>query len=265
MGQHATPTAAYWSFFERFNAKDPEGWAAAMSYPHVRVSAAAPSRQPRTSSGIYPAAADYARMARDAGWERFAATGWVRTQGVTPRVVHRSDTKVHLAGGWTRYRADGSAIISNRVLYALTYMDDDAEAGGGWGIQARFGVDSFTDGDVSVSSEAALAALERTMSTLAAGAVDAWLDCFHFPNVIVLAPGQIERFETREEMDRDYRDWAAQALPIEQTAGVIAAGSSGVLIAQDINHGDASFQQAFLVTERDGRWAVSAVSALVPG
>ena len=42
MGSHESPEAAYWSFFDRFNAKDAEGWAAAMSYPHVRVSASAP-------------------------------------------------------------------------------------------------------------------------------------------------------------------------------------------------------------------------------
>lgn len=38
MGSHATPTAAYWAFFENFNAKDPVGWAGAMSYPLDRKS-----------------------------------------------------------------------------------------------------------------------------------------------------------------------------------------------------------------------------------
>ena len=38
MGAYASPEDAYWTFFDRFTAKDAPGWAACMSYPHVRVS-----------------------------------------------------------------------------------------------------------------------------------------------------------------------------------------------------------------------------------
>ena len=145
MGSHESPEAAYWSFFDRFNAKDAEGWAAAMSYPHVRVSASAPPTRggrfdPRTASFLTPTPADYTSMATQAGWERFEATGWVRTQGLEPRRVHETDDKVHLAGGWTRYRADDSPIISNRVLYVLTRLEQ------GWGIQARLRSRQFCRG-----------------------------------------------------------------------------------------------------------------------
>ena len=127
-------------------------------------------------------------MATEAGWERFEATGWVRTQGLEPRRVHETDDKVHLAGGWTRFRADDSPIISNRVLYVLTRLEQ------GWGIQARFGVDSFVEGaDRSAQEQHALAALALTMTTLEAGDVEAWLDCFHYPLTIVGAPGMASK------------------------------------------------------------------------
>lgn len=262
MGSHATPTAAYWAFFENFNRKDPEGWAGAMSYPHVRVSGAAPRAQaaqpgPRTAAGVYPRPEDYASMAANAGWERFEMTGWVRTQGITPRVVQASDEKVHLAGGWTRHRADDSEIITNRVLYVLTKTDE------GWGIQARFGVDGWSRDEArQAESEAALAALGRLMATLEPGDVEPWLDCFHYPLTLVGAPGTVETMDDADAMRAAYGDWAGQALPIQYTAEVIAAGSNGVTLGQSITRGGDSFQQAFLMAQRDGEWKVLAVSAL---
>ena len=262
MGAHPTPTAAYWAFFDNFNAKDPAGWAGAMSYPHVRVSAAqqppaASSIRPRTASGVYPTAGDYAAMAKLAGWERFEVTGWVRTQGVTPRVVFASADKVHLAGGWTRYRADDSEIVTNRVLYVLSRMDQ------GWGIQARFGIDGYQKGaDRSAQKTAALAALEQLMATLEPGDVDNWLNCFHYPLTLIGAPGEVSTIEDAEAMRAAYGDWAAQALPIEYTADVIAAGENGVTLSQSITRGEDSFHQSFLVAQRAGEWKILAVSAI---
>ena len=262
MGSHATPTAAYWSFFETFNAKDPSGWAGAMSYPHVRVSATRPPTRgsgtsPRTASGVYATADDYASMAATAGWGRFEASGWVRTQGITPRVIYASADKVHLAGGWTRHRADDSEIISNRVLYVLSNTDE------GWGIQARFGVDFHSRGEnLEAQETAALAALGRLMATLEPGEVEEWLTCFHYPLTLVGAPGEVSVVDDADAMRAAYGDWAGQALPINYTADVIAAGQNGVTLSQSIKRGDDSFHQAFLVAERDGDWKILAVSAI---
>lgn len=262
MGAHPTPTAAYWAFFEHFNAKDPDGWAGAMSYPHVRVSATQQPRRgdgpsPRTASGVYPTAHDYAAMAANAGWERFEATGWVRTQGITPRVVAASETKAHLSGGWTRHRADDSEIITNRVLYVLSRMDE------GWGIQARFGVDGWSrDNSREAESDAALAALGRLMTTLEAGDVEPWLNCFHYPLTLVGAPGAVDTMDDADAMRVAFGDWAGQALPITYTADVIAAGENGVTLSQSITRGDDSFHQSFLVANRDGDWNILAVSAI---
>ena len=262
MGSHATPTAAYWSFFENFNRKDADGWAGAMSYPHVRVSAVRPPKLgdgpgPRTASGVYPTISDYAAMAERAGWERFEVTGWVRTQGITPRVVHASPDKVHLAGGWTRHRADDSEIVTNRVLYVLSRMEE------GWGIQARFGIDGYSKGaDRSAQQAAALGALERLMTTLEPGDVDNWLTCFHYPLTLVGAPGEVNVIDDAEAMRAAYGDWAGEALPIRYRADVIAAGENGVTLSQSITRGEDTFHQSFLVAQQAGEWKILAVSAI---
>ena len=259
MGAHPTPTAAYWAFFENFNAKDPVGWAGAMSYPHVRVSAARPPAQggafnPRTASGLYPTADDYATMATNAGWERFEATGWVRTQGVTPRIVHSSPAKAHLAGGWTRHRADDSEIISNRVLYVLTRTED------GWGIQARFGVDSFAkDDDFSASGEAAVQAAEGLAELLNDGDYEQLAARLWYPFTIVEV-GNVRRIESEAQQmsDSSGRKLAA----VTGSAQVVQAGLTGVTVAWTLIEQGVEREEILLMIERDGEWKLAAASAM---
>ena len=147
----ASPEDTYWAFFEAFNAKDAEAWAGVMSYPHVRVSG-------RGSSRYFETPEEYAS---GRSWEQFEATGWVRTQGIEPTRLHESADKVHLAGGWTRYNDSDEPILSNRVTYILTRLD------GSWGIQARFGVDSFTESEnTEESATAAVDVVERHLEAL---------------------------------------------------------------------------------------------------
>ena len=250
MGHYETAEAAYWAFFETFNAKSASGRAGVMSYPHVRVSAA------RVEPTIQATAEEFEASA---SWEQVERTGWAWTQPITPRVVHSMSDKIHFAGGWTRYRADDSVVATNRLLYVATRTE------AGWGIQAGLGIEGHLTGDdAAATNKSAMAALERTMTTLEAGDVEAWLDCFHYPLVIVFAPGQNELLQTREAMARDNGEWAGAALPISYEASVIAAAPSGALIEQSITRGDDSFEQAFLVVERNGVWATSAVSAVRP-
>lgn len=250
MGSFESPEAAYWAFFTTFNDKSASGRAGVMSYPHVRVSTASVAPSITNTAEEFKAAAS---------WEQFERAGWAWTQPITPRVMHRSPDKVHFAGGWTRFRSDGSEISRNRLLYIATEMDD------GWGIQGAFGVDGCLSGEAARESrQAAMALVERMMATLAAGDVDAWLDCFHYPNLIVFAPGQIEYYETREAVDKAYRPYASVATPISHETRVAATGPSAALIEQSITQGGVYFEQCFLVVERDGVWAASAASAVRP-
>ncbi len=264
MGAHPTPTAAYWAFFERFNAKDPVGWAGAMSYPHVRVSAAASTARaaarqvsPRTASGYYPTADDYAAMARNAGWERFEVTGWVRTQGVTPRVVHRSPTKAHLAGGWTRHRADDSEIISNRVLYVLTRTDE------GWGIQARFGVDSYSNSDdFSTTAAGAVEAVGELVADLAKDDLDKFARRISFPLTIV-GVGRVQQLESTADLIANFSGRAAGSrVGAISAASVANAGRTGVNVACTVQVDTVDRDAVLLMIEREGDWKLAAVSVL---
>ena len=256
MGNYATPAAAYWAFFERFNAQDADGWAGAMSYPHVRVSAPPPRGDglPRTSSGLYQNAADYARMATSAGWQRFEASGWVRTQGITPRVVHASPDEVHLAGGWTRHRADDSAIISNRVLYVMTRTD------GGWGIQARFGVDSWSrDQDYRAQAVAAVNAAEALGALRNAGDFETFAERISYPLTIV-GVGEVARIETPEDFLSQRAGLSIRAVP--GSARAVNAGRHGVNVAARRRTDDAERDEILLMIERSGEWKLAAVSAI---
>ena len=250
MGAYESPEAAYWAFFETFNAKSASGRAAVMSYPHLRVAAT------RIEPSIQQTAEEFEAAA---SWEQFERAGWAWTQPITPRVVHRSSDKVHFAGGWTRFRSDGSEISRNRLLYIATKMEQ------GWGIQGAFGVEGRLSGEAArESNQAAMALVDRMMTTLAAGEVDAWLDCFHYPNVIVFAPGQMEYYETREAVDQAYRPYASTATPISHDTQIAATGPRAALVEQSITQDGVYFEQCFLVVERDGVWAASAVSAVRP-
>ena len=250
MGAHPTPTAAYWAFFEGFNAKDPDHWAGAMSYPHVRVSAAPPSPTPRTTAGLYSDQQAYARWAAELGWERFEATGWVRTQGLTPRVIHASETKVHLAGGWTRYRADGSAILSNRVLYVMTRTDE------GWGIQARFGVDSF---NADASSEAAIAAAEQLGELRNAGDFEAFAQRLRYPLTIV-GIGEVHRIESAEQFLAVSASQPIEAVP--GSVSVVNAGTNGVNVAARRRVNGVERDEILLMVQHGDEWHLAAVSAV---
>ncbi len=250
MTQYDTAESAYWGFFESFNAKSASGRAAVMSYPHVRIWAS----QPVATVHETPEA-----LEANASWAAVERAGWARTQPITPRVVHHSSDKVHFAGGWTRLRADESVINSSRLLYIASKID------GCWGIQCAFDVEGDLSGDDGVAQRsAAMTLLDRTMRTLERGQVDEWLECFHAPMTLILGPGQIETFDTREATDAAYRAWASDARPITHQSQVTAVGPSAALVEQSIQHGEDAFQQVFFMVERDGVWATVAVSAVRP-
>ncbi len=260
---YQTPESAYWAFFERFNAQDADGWAGVMSYPHVRVSAgpAAGSSDrffnPRTAARVYSDHDDYAGTAESMGWERFIATGWVRTRGLEPVRVHESEHMVLLAGGWTRLRADDSPIVSNRVLYTLTRPD------GSWGIQARFGVDSYDPGsDQEAVARAAVRSAATRASARRDGDVENWLNLFHYPLTAVLAPGSVVVAEGPDQLRAQERIWTGEAGFDKGAIRVIAAGSTGAILSRQPGTDSGAGRQAALLARRDGDWKTLAVTLL---
>jgi hypothetical protein len=242
-----SPEAAYEAFFTHFNAEDAEAWAEVMSYPHTRVSAGS------GTSAFYDTPEDYAARA---SWDRFKATGWVRTQGIEPVRVHESPDKVHLAGGWTRFNAQDEPIVSNRVTYILTHLD------AGWGIQARFGTDSFDEGEDGTPSErAALDVVARHLDAWDAHDLAACAAIAGYPLTEVRV-GAVDRYP-----DPAAYEEALAAQPWSPTADrdvrAYQLGRTGVNIAVTATLEDGRREQAvFLVALRDEGWQIAARSRI---
>lgn len=119
--------AALDAFITTFNSRDPDAWAASLSYPHVRVA-------PRPGATVVSATeADYAT---ETTYEAADAMGWDHSEWDAKTVLAVSPDRIHASAQWCRYDASGQRILVNNVSYVITEVD------GRWGIQARFGVDS---------------------------------------------------------------------------------------------------------------------------
>lgn len=243
----AAPEDAYREFFRADSAKDAKAWAAVMSYPHVRVSATAPP-------AYYETAQEYAARA---SWAKREATGWVRSVGVDPVRVHpapgvESGDKVHLAGGWTRYNAQDEPILRNRVTYVLTRVD------GSWGIQARFGTDSFAEGE-TYDATPATDAVRDHLQAVADGdfRTGAALCRYPFTDVGI---GRVDTHRTADDLE------AALALDRGVTLSEVAAaqsGSTGVVVAARwTRSGGGEARAVFVVGRADDAWRIAGRSVI---
>ncbi|MCE2461113.1 MAG: hypothetical protein J4F38_10075 [Pseudomonadales bacterium] len=238
------PEDPYFEFFRADSAKDAHAWAAVMSYPHTRVSATG-------NSPYYETPEDYAARA---SWTAREATGWVRSVGVDPVRIHESADKVHLAGGWTRYNAADEPILRNRVTYIVTRLE------GSWGIQARFGTDSFTEGEV-LDSSAPLAVVAAHLEDWAAGDLDAATDPFVYPFTDV-GVGRVDRYGNASEV--------ADKLHAEPPGSVddirpVREGRDGIVAAATWRSVQgAPFRAVFLVARREAGWRMAGASIIGP-
>ena len=244
----AAPEDAYFEFFRADSAKDAHAWAAVMSYPHVRVSATG-------RIAYYETPAEYAARASWAGRE---ATGWVRSRGIDPVRLHESDDTVHLAGGWTRYNAADQPILRNRVTYVTTRIH------GSWGIQARFGTDSFTAGE-QIDATAAIGVVEQHLQDVAAGDLRAAADVFSLP-LVEVGVGRVDRYSSLAEV---HSRLGAPSQPLDvvgvRSVRAAQAGRDGVVVAATwADAAGRSTAAVFLLARRDDRWRIAGFSKLRP-
>jgi len=182
----------------------------------------------------------------------------VRTQGIEPVRLHESADMVHLLGGWTRFNAADEPIRKNRVAYLLTRLE------GGWGIQARFGIDTWLeDADVSAQAQAALEVVQGAIEAGSAGDFQAHAGLCHFP-LTVVAPGQVIQIPTREALI-EFESARVGEGPAQVDAAVraVQAGRTAVNAAVELNVGGRTTKELVLVTLRGGRWAITAASAML--
>ena len=247
---YESPEAAYEAFFTNFNAEDAAGWAGVMSYPHTRVSSSGgPIR-------LFPTPGDYVEQVNP--WPQFKEVGWVRTEGIPPVRIHESEDKVHIAGGWSRYNTEGEVYISNRVTYILTRLD------GSWGIQARFGTDSFAEEgeDTSASERAALNVVNRHL--------DAW-DARDFAGCGRLASypitevgvGRVDHYAHRPDYEASLaaQEWSPTT---SRAVNAHQVGRTGANVSITATLEDGRTEHAvFIVALRNEVWSIAGRSRIV--
>ena len=257
MGRYETPEAAYFAFLETFNARDADGWAGVNSWPHARVSAAPPDSglHWRPTTRIFADAEEYLSAPL---WDELEATGWVRSESMPPRIVQSSDNKAHIAGGWTRYDADGTAMASNRIVYIATRMPD------GWGLQAQFKLDSFVRGrDYSAEQEAILADVASALALLGAREVESYCGALSYPFTLIGPPGVIIQVDSAPEMAAAMHSVGDDQLDAPAgSVAIVNCGSSGANVTFRVERDGVAQNALALVGLRDGVWRMMAISGI---
>ncbi len=247
-------------FIEAWNTREPAAFAATLQYPHVRPTADFDGR-------VF---ADVSAYAAIVDFDQVLATGWDRTRLDSATVVQTGEGQAHVAGRYTRLRADGSDIWSNQVTYVVTEKD------GSIGIQARLtaGFDDLSEGDRAATASAAVAAVERYLAAFNARDEEATTAALHFPHVRV-GRGRVRAWRTAAGyMDGFDFEGFAQRLGWERSEAdsmeAIQVAARGVNVAVRITrYGSGgtviqSFDTIYLVTEKDGHWGIRAGASIAP-
>lgn len=107
------------TYMETFNSRDVDAWEATFHFPHYRL---ASGRMNVLDGPGEQSPALFAALAR---------TGWDHSGWGSREIIQLSDSKVHVATTFIRYRADGSVLSSFDSLYIVTLED------GRWGVKFR--------------------------------------------------------------------------------------------------------------------------------
>ncbi|MXX74349.1 MAG: hypothetical protein F4210_14785 [Holophagales bacterium] len=253
-------TGAVHRFIAAWNTRDPAAFAATLQYPHVRPTADFDGR-------VF---GDVAAYAATIDFEQVLATGWDRSRLDSAIVVHGGEGQAHVAGRYTRLRADGSAIWSNQVTYVVT------KTNGSIGIQARLaaGFDDLSEVDREATAATAVAAVERYLAAFNARDEEVMVAALHFPHVRV-GVGRARVWESAAEYMEGFDfDSFAERLGWERSEAdameAIQVGARGVNVAVRITRYGAggakihSFDTIYLVTESDGQWGIRAGASIAP-
>lgn len=246
-----TPEDAYFGFFEADRAKDADAWAAVMSYPHVRVAAPGPTE-------CFDSPQDYAAAA---DWTAREATGWAYTRGRDPVILHESQDRVHLLGGWIRYNADDEPILWNSVTYIIT------RPGSSWGVQARFAVGSYRNvgsADAVAAEAAGNAAVDVVRSVYAALSDRNYEACVvscRSPMVKV-GVGKVTRIEDAGVLAREL-----SAVPkdlIGMSVNAVQCGARGAVVEVSADYVAGGGERSVLIVgKRDDVWRIAGMSRML--
>ena len=248
------------AFISGWNSRHPETFARTLHYPHVRPAANGGER-------VYLNLREYAATT-DFG--PAIASGWDHSRYDSKRVVHLGERKAHVAGQYTRYRADGSTIWTNQVTYVVTEKDDSI------GIQARFAAGFVLESkdEHDASAAAAIEIVKEYLRAFNDRDEQAWVATFNYPHVR-LAGDRVTVWQSGEEYMEGF-DFSAFAARFDwqrtewDSIEAVQSSSAGVNVALTATRYDPegrmlhSFDTFYLVTLQDGHWGIRARSSFAP-
>ena len=257
MAGYESPEAAYFAFLDTFNARDADGWAGVNHWPHARISAAAADSAAhwRPPTRIFTDADEYLSALL---WDQLEDSGWARSESAPPEIVQSSDVKAHIAGGWTRFNADGESIAANRVVYVATRTEH------GWGLQAQLKTDSFVGGrDYSATEAEVASAVESTLKLLGAREIDAYAEALGYPFTLIGPPGVVMQIASAPEMAAAMRSVGDNQIDVPPGSVLIVnCGDSGANVTFRAEREGESQEALALVGLRDGVWRMLAISGI---
>jgi len=194
------------NFIEGFNSRDASRWVESLNFPHIRTTPGIDNHIIEDAES-YVAAFDYQRII-DSGWDHSA---WDYKH-----IIHVSESKIHVAGQWSRFDHNNELIMSTPVVYVVTCMD------GKWGIQARFAADFVADHDLGETQRPAFKIIEAFVQGYNNSNMRSCATLLHYPHVEI-QPGQIMRL-------RDAASFSLESQGTMQIDSLIAIQSGNLAI-----------------------------------
>jgi hypothetical protein len=241
-------------YLETWNSQDPALWATSLHYPHVRPGA-----------GQFEVSRTPAEYAAGVNFEQTRRTGWHHSEWVSREALQVGVSKVHIAGSWQRFTAEGSPQTVSAITYIVTSVD------GRWGVLARFAagtgtIDAATEAKNSSAGRAAVTEFFRAWNSHDADQVASAL---HYPQVRI-ADDHVDVWHTKAEFlagaepgrQRTWYQTHVDEMKVVQTTSngvnltvkLSRLGRDGKVLSTD--------EGVFLVVLRDGVWKVQARSLM---
>lgn len=232
-------------FITTFNSRDVDAWADTLHFPHVRPSPFGPIRVLENKE-TYVSAFDYGRVLE---------TGWDHSEWDYKQFLHQSPNKLHVAGQWSRYTADGQKILTTPIVYIVTHHE------GRWGIQSRFGCDYSEDDDVTGFETRVFRLYETFVAHYNNGNIEACAELLNYPHYRI-EPGNVNELNQPSGFHKDAEHLQVDALMSVQTGQKSMNLGVELTIEQQ---GVRSRRQGIInVTDREGHLGIQAISLLDP-
>lgn len=233
-------------FLDTWNSRDPDKWAASLNYPHVRPS---PFGETQIAANLeeYVSRVNYATVLE---------SGWDHSEWDYKHVLQVSPRKIHVAGQWSRYNADGKVILTTPIVYICTKVD------GGWGIQSRFSVDYADENtDTTGFMTRALTLVQDVVNHHNARNREAFAELLNFPHIDV-GIGDLSITDKPIDYKLPEGSLNIESLVALQTGQ--RSMNAGIDVSVSTPEGTTLMQGVININERDQHLGIQAWSLLNP-